>query len=212
LVRPILDGKAEIVVGARPISEIKHFSPVKKILQKIGSAVVRIASKTNIPDAPSGFRAITREAAMSLNIFNEYTYTLETIIQAGQKGLAITSVPIRVNGDLRPSRLVKSIPSYIKRSIITIVRIFMAYQPFRFFVFPGLFSMVLGVLVGCRFLYFYFTEGSDGHVQSLILTSVLIGMGSFLITIGLLADLISVNRKLLEKIDRKIEKLNQQAQ
>ncbi|MGR9053016.1 MAG: glycosyltransferase family 2 protein, partial [Gammaproteobacteria bacterium] len=117
LVQPILDGKAEFVIGARPIKTISHFSPVKKILQGLGSYVVRIASRTTIPDAPSGFRAISRETAMRLNVFNEYTYTLETIIQAGQKNMAVTSVPIRVNKDERPSRLVKSIPSYIKRSM-----------------------------------------------------------------------------------------------
>ncbi len=133
LIQPILDGTAEIVVGARPIQEIKDFSPVKKFLQKLGSWVVRIASNTDIPDAPSGFRAISREAAIRLNVFNEYTYTLETIIQAGQRGMAITYVPIRTNGYLRPSRLVKSIPAYIQRSIITIIRIFMTYRPLQFF-------------------------------------------------------------------------------
>jgi len=127
LTKPILEHRADIVVGARPIETIKHFSPVKKMLQKLGSWVVRLASKTDIPDAPSGFRAMSRAAAQRLMVFNDYTYTLETIIQAGQKNMAITSVPIRINGDLRPSRLVKSIPSYIKRSIVTIIRIFIIY-------------------------------------------------------------------------------------
>jgi len=117
LIQPILDGTAEMVVGERPIADIEHFSPTKKALQRLGSWVVRIASNTNIPDAPSGFRAYSRNVAMQLNVFNEYTYTLETIIQAGQKGMAITSVPIRTNGYLRPSRLVKSIPAYIQRSL-----------------------------------------------------------------------------------------------
>src|SRR5690606_4864832 len=133
LTQPILDRRADIVVGARPIQTIQHFSPIKKLLQKLGSWVVRVASKTNIPDAPSGFRAISRAAARRLVVFSDYTYTLETIIQAGQKNMAITSVPIRVNGDLRPSRLVKSIPSYIQRSIVTIIRVFVIYRPFRFF-------------------------------------------------------------------------------
>ncbi|MEI7981420.1 MAG: glycosyltransferase family 2 protein, partial [Bacteroidota bacterium] len=124
LTSPILEGKAQIVIGARPIQKIAHFSPVKKLFQKFGSWVVRQASNTNIPDATSGFRAMNRESAMQLNVFNEYTYTLETIIQAGQKNLSIISVPIRVNDDLRPSRLLKSIPSYIKRSIVTIIRVF----------------------------------------------------------------------------------------
>jgi len=147
LVAPILAGKAEVVIGCRPIDDIEHFSPIKKILQKLGSYVVRIASKTETPDAPSGFRAISRSAAMKLNVFSEYTYTLETIIQAGQKGMAIISVPIRTNRDLRPSRLVKSIPSYIRRSILTIVRIFVVYQPFRFFVTIGLILFTLGLLI-----------------------------------------------------------------
>lgn len=133
LVAPIVEGKAEIVIGSRPIATIQHFSPVKKALQKLGSWVVRAASKTKVPDAPSGFRAYSRAAAQRMMLFSEYTYTLETIIQAGQKNMAVTSVPVRVNGDLRPSRLVKSIPSYIRRSIVTIIRIFIIYRPFRFF-------------------------------------------------------------------------------
>ena len=126
------------MIGARPITQIQHFSFVKKLLQKFGSYVVRRVSMTDIPDAPSGFRAISRDAALKLNVFNAYTYTLETIIQAGRKNMAITWVPVRVNEDLRPSRLVKSIPSYIKRSIITIFRIFVVYEPFRFFLRIGL--------------------------------------------------------------------------
>ena len=147
LIEPILSGEAEMVVGARSIVDIKHFSTSKKILQKIGSWVVRLASKTDIPDAPSGFRAISRNAAMQLNVFNEYTYTLETIIQAGQKGIVTVSVPIRTNKDLRPSRLVKSIPGYISRSIMIIIRIFMTYKPFKFFAIPGVISFVLGFLI-----------------------------------------------------------------
>jgi glycosyltransferase involved in cell wall biosynthesis len=207
LIGPILSGEAEMVVGARSIVDIKHFSTSKKILQKIGSWVVRLASKTDIPDAPSGFRAISRNAAMQLNVFNEYTYTLETIIQAGQKGIVTVSVPVRTNKDLRPSRLVKSIPGYISRSIMIIIRIFMTYKPFKFFAIPGVISFVLGFLIGLRFLYFYFTVGSSGHIQSLILTALLLGMGFFLSVIGLIADLISVNRKLLEKLDWRIQKI-----
>src|SRR6185369_1846704 len=133
LLAPILAGKADIVIGTRPIGQIESFSFFKKVLQKLGSAVVRFVSKTAISDAPSGFRAMTREAALRINVFNDYTYTLETIIQAGQKNIAITSVPVRVNGELRPSRLVKSIPSYVKKSLTTIVRIFVVYKAFRFF-------------------------------------------------------------------------------
>ena len=167
LTKPILDNKAELVVGARPISEIKHFPLIKKELQKLGSWVVRRASKTDIPDAPSGFRALSREAALRLNVFNDYTYTLETIIQAGQKNMAIVSVPVRVNKDLRPSRLVKSIPSYLSKSIVTIIRIFVVYKPFRFFAAIGLVSFIAGLVIGLRFLYFYLRDGGAGHVQSL---------------------------------------------
>ena len=207
LIGPILSGEAEMVVGARSIVDIKHFSTSKKLLQKIGSWVVRLASKTDIPDAPSGFRAISRNAAMQLNVFNEYTYTLETIIQAGQKGIVTVSVPVRTNKDLRPSRLVKSIPGYISRSIMIIIRIFMTYKPFKFFAIPGVTSFVLGFLIGLRFLYFYFTSGGSGHIQSIILAALLMGIGFFLTVIGLLADLISVNRKLLEKVDWRIQKI-----
>jgi len=195
------------VVGIRPILEVKHFSLVKKCLEKLGSGAVRFASKTDIPDAPSGFRAMSRDAAMRLNVFNEYTYTLETIIQAGQKGMAIASVPISINEDLRPSRLVRSIPDYIMWSVLTIVRIFMTYRPFRFFAIPGLISFGLGLLIGLRFLYFYFTGPGSGHIQSLILGALLLGAGFFLFIMGLMADLISVNRKLLEKLDYRMRQI-----
>lgn len=207
LIEPILKGEADIVVGARPITQIEHFSPIKKVLQLIGSWVVRVASRTNIPDAPSGFRAMSRNAAMQLNVFNEYTYTLETIIQAGQKNMAITSVPIRTNADLRPSRLVKSILSYVKRSILIIGRIFMTYRPLQFFGTPGLVSTLLGLLIGLRFLYLYYEGNGQGHVQSLILAALLLGAGFFLIVVGLVVDLIAVNRRLLEEIRWRIIRL-----
>ncbi len=210
LVEPILDGRAELVVGARPIEQIAHFSPIKKLLQRLGSAVVRMVSRTDIPDAPSGFRAISRSAAMQLNVFNSYTYTLETIIQAGHKGIPVTSVPIRTNADLRPSRLVRSIPSYVRRSIVTIARIFMTYKPAPFFGIPGLISFTIGFVLGIRFLSFYIAGEGAGHIQSVILASLLMGSGFFLVIIGLMADLISVNRKLLEKLDWKIALLNEE--
>ncbi len=209
LLGPILSGQAEIVIGTRSISDIKHFSTIKKILQRIGSWVVRLASNTDIPDAPSGFRAISRNAAMQLNVFNKYTYTLETIIQAGQKGITIVSVPVRTNKDLRPSRLFKSIPGYISRSIMIIIRIFMTYKPFKFFAIPGVVSFVLGFLIGLRFLYFYFTSGGSGHIQSIVLAALLLGIGFFLTVVGLLADLVSVNRKLLEKLDWQIQRIEE---
>lgn len=200
LTAPVVAGKADIVVGARPIAAIAHFSPVKKALQRLGSWVVRVASKTDIPDAPSGFRAISSAAARQLVVFNNYTYTLETIIQAGQKNMAITSVPIRVNGDLRPSRLVKSIPSYIRRSIITIIRIFVVYRPFRFFGWIGALLFGAGLLIGLRFLWKYWLGDGDGHVQSLILAAALLVMGFQTFLVAFLADLLAANRKLLEDV------------
>lgn len=205
LVAPILEQRAEIVIGARPIEAIDHFSPIKKLLQKIGSWVVRVVSQTDVPDAPSGFRAISRSAAQRLIVFNDYTYTLETIIQAGQKNMAVTSIPISVNKDLRPSRLVKSIPSYVRRSLATIVRIFVIYRPFRFFATIGIGLFGGGFLIGLRFLYYYFTGTGEGHVQSLILAALLLGMGFQTILMAFVADLLAANRKLLEDVRLKIK-------
>jgi glycosyltransferase involved in cell wall biosynthesis len=207
LVAPILDGRADIVIGERPIARIPHFSPVKKVLQRLGSWVVRVASNTQVPDAPSGFRAISRKAAMELNVFSEYTYTLETIIQAGQKRMAVASVPIRVNGELRPSRLVKSIPSYVQRSILVIGRIFVTYKPFAVFSALGALAFFPGLLLGARFLYYFVIGEGVGHVQSVILAALLLGVGFFLVIAGIIADLISVNRKLLERIDVRLRRL-----
>ncbi len=210
LIEPILNQKADFVVGQRPISEIEHFSQVKKILQKLGSWVVRVASKTDIPDAPSGFRAMNREAAKRLHVFSEYTYTLETIIQAGQKGFAVTSVPVRTNKDMRESRLVKSLRSYVARSISTIIRVFMTYKPFRFFAVPGATCFILGFLLGARFIYFYMAGDGDGHIQSIILSGILMTTGFLMSVIGLVADLISVNRKLLEQIDWRVKNIEEE--
>jgi glycosyltransferase involved in cell wall biosynthesis len=207
LIAPILAGRADIVIGARPINGIESFSLLKKMLQKIGSAVVRFVSKTDIPDAPSGFRAMTREAAMRLNVFNDYTYTLETIIQAGQKGIAITSVPVRVNSVLRPSRLVKSITAYLRKSLVTIVRIFIVYKAFRFFMSMGLTVLSLGIIGGLRFLYYYASGDGDGHVQSLILSSILLGVGFQTMLTAFLADLLAVNRRLMEDVQYRVKKL-----
>jgi glycosyltransferase involved in cell wall biosynthesis len=210
LIEPILLGKADIVVGSRPIDTISHFSPIKKALQNLGSWFVRQVSQTEIRDTTSGFRAYTRKAAMEMHVFNQYTYTLETIIQAGQKGMAMMDIPIRTNKQLRPSRLIKNIPNYIQKSAMTIVRIFMTYQPFIFFVVPGLVFFFLGLLIGLRFLYyFYFTSNGSGHIQSLLLAVILLSLGSFLSITGLIADLISVNRKLLERIDFQIQQIKE---
>jgi glycosyltransferase involved in cell wall biosynthesis len=200
LTAPIVTRRADIVVGARPIEANQHFSLAKKLLQKLGSWVVRVASNTDIPDAPSGFRAMSRSAAQRLMVFNDYTYTLETIIQAGQKNMAITSVPIRVNEDLRPSRLVRSIPSYIQRSIVTIVRIFIIYRPFRFFASIGAVLFGAGFLIGLRFLWHYFHGEGEGHIQSLILAGALLLMGFQTFLVAFLADLLAANRGLIEDL------------
>lgn len=206
LIEPILLGQAQIVIGARPIGKIKDFSPLKKLLQKLGSWVVRIASNTTIPDAPSGFRAFSREAAIQLNVFNSYTYTLETIIQAGQKGIPITWVPIRTNRVLRPSRLVRSNLSYVMRSLFTILRIFMLYKPLRFFLLLGSAPFSLGVLLGCRWLFYFFIGTHRTRIPSLILAAILILIGFQLWMLGLVADLMAANRKLLEDVQLRMRR------
>ena len=206
LVKPILEGRAEIVIGTRPIDSIEHFSWVKKKLQRLGSWMVRKVSGVDVPDAPSGFRAISREAALRLNVFTPYTYTLETIIQAGQKHIPVLTVPVRVNEDLRPSRLVKSIPSYIKKSVVTMLRVFVFYRPFSFFMSWGMFFFSLGFMIGLRFLYFYLLGYGSGHVQSLILAGVMLGIGFQTMLTAFLADLFSVNRQLLEDVQYKLRK------
>lgn len=207
LVGPVLKGEAEIVVGCRDIFAIKHFSLLKKMLQRFGSKVVRKFSRTDIPDTTSGFRAYSRDAALQLNVFSNYTYTLETIIQAGRKEIPITYVDIKTNEKLRESRLIKSIPSYIARSAATIMRVYLMYEPMRFFVKTGSFVIFLGSLLGARYLYFlFFGVKRGGHIQSLILCAVLLVAGFLLIVIGLLADIIAANRKLNEEILFRLKK------
>ena len=207
LVAPILEGRAQIVVGERPIPDLEHFSPLKKVLQRLGSTVVRRISRTGVRDAPSGFRAITRDAAMRLHVFNEYTYTLETLIQAGRHGMSVASVPVRVNGPTRPSRLMTGMLAYVRRQALTLIRIFMTYQPFYFFSVPGLLSFLVGFSISLRFLFFYFQGDGSGHLQSLILSALLMGFGFLLIVVGLVADLISVNRQLLEDLDWRLKRM-----
>jgi hypothetical protein len=200
LVAPILKGQAQMVIGSRPITEIREFSLIKRMLQRLGSAVVRLASGTSVPDAPSGFRAIHREAALRLCVFNPYTYTLETIIQAGRKSIPVVSVPVSVNPVLRPSRLVKSIPSYVMRSIVTILRIFVLYKPLRFFLMVGTGFMIPGVLLGVRFLVNFFAGDGVGHIQSLILAAILVVVAVVIYAAGVISDLVAANRQLLEEI------------
>nr|WP_302020155.1 glycosyltransferase family 2 protein [uncultured Acetatifactor sp.] len=211
LVRPILEGDSDIVIGERPIDQTEHFSLLKKKLQHLGSWTVQVASKTSIPDAPSGFRAYSRDAAMRLNVFNEYTYTLETIVQAGREKMAMTSVPIGTNGELRPSRLFHSMFGYVKRSSVTIIRAFMMYKPLRFFAIIGLIPFIAGILLGMRYLVYIFIGQAGGHVQSLILASILILMGFMTIIIGLQADIIAANRKILQDIQYRIRKMEYDA-
>ena len=208
LVRPILEDSADMVIGERPITEIEHFSYTKKLLQRFGSYVVRIASHTSVPDSPSGFRAIHRDAALRLNVFSDYTYTLETIIQAGRKNMRVATVPIRVNPDLRESRLVKNVLSYVQRSILTIFRIFLVYKPFRAFMLLSVPLLTFGTVLGIRFVYYYFTEGGDGKIQSLILAAVLVIAGFLSAAVAILADLQAVNRTLLEDIRTRLLSLS----
>lgn len=208
LTAPILAGEADMVIGARPISETEHFSWIKKKLQHLGSWAVRIASKTDVADAPSGFRAISRETALRLNVFNAYTYTLETIIQAGLSNLRVASVPIRTNEDLRPSRLVKSISSYVRRSLITIFRVFVTYRPLFVFFWIAALLAVPGLLIGLRFLYYYLAGYGGGHIQSLILASLMLTLAAIAGMSGLIADLVATNRKLLEKINLQLIRKN----
>jgi glycosyltransferase involved in cell wall biosynthesis len=206
LIQPILLGQADMVVGARPIWHTRHFSLVKKLLQKLGSYVVRLVSNTDIADAPSGFRAYSREAALQLNVFNSYTYTLETLIQAGHKGMAICSVPIRTNPNLRKSRLVRSIPAYVWRSAFTILRIFMLYKPLRFFSLLGSIPMGLGVILGIRWLIFFLAGSERTRLPSLILTAILILIGFQIWMFGLVADLMAANRRLLEDMQLRLRR------
>lgn len=208
LVRPILEGRSDIVIGARPIDAIEDFSPLKKKLQHLGSFIVRQASRTDIPDAPSGFRAYSREAAMRLNVTNEYTYTLETIIQAGRMRLAMDAVSVRTNGEIRPSRLMNSMMGYIKKSVFTIGHVLLLYKPFKFFVTLGSLIFLCGTAVGVRFLVFYFHGVGSGHIQSLILAAVLLLLGFQTVIVGLLADIIASNRKILEDVQYHVRRMD----
>ncbi|MCR5196812.1 MAG: glycosyltransferase family 2 protein [Pseudobutyrivibrio sp.] len=208
IVRPIIEGKSDIVIGARPIDETAHFSATKKLLQHFGSWVVQKASNSDIPDAPSGFRAYSREAAMRINVTNDYTYTLETIVQAGRNRIAQTSVPIRTNGELRPSRLFNSMMGYVKKSMITILRAYMMYEPLKTFTIIAIPPTIVGLIVIIRYLAYVVMGNSAGHIQSLILGCTLIIMGFMALTTGLIGDLIAKNRKLLEDIEYHTRKMD----
>ena len=200
LVQPILDGHADIVVGDRGVAALEHFSPLKRLLQRLGSWVVQRAAGIPIPDATSGFRAFTREAALRLTVLGDYTYTLETLIQAGARRMAVVYVPIRTNPQTRQSRLVRSIPSFLALSVVTIVRFYTMYRPMRVFTMIGGTFIAGGVTLGLRFLYLFWRRGGmTGNVQSLILAAILIIVGFQVCLIGLMADLVRLNRKMVEE-------------
>jgi len=208
LVKPILAGEADIVIGDRQVGTIAHFSPLKKFLQRLGSWVIRYFSDTSVPDATSGFRAYSRDAALRMNLVSRFSYTLESIIQAGKKNLAMSFVAVGTNDKLRESRLFRSIPSYMKRSISTILRIYIMYEPLKTFGMIGLFLFTVGATISGRFLYFYFfVDKGAGHIQSLILAAVFMIVGFQVGLIGLVADLIANNRILLEDTLYRIKKL-----
>ncbi len=207
LIAPILAGAADIVIGGRQTDDIPHFSPMKKKLQRLGSWVVRRLSNVEVPDAVSGFRAFSREAAMQLNILSPFSYTIESIIQAGKKKLAVTNVAIGTNPKTRESRLFKSIPRFLERSATTMVRIYSMYHPLRFFSYLGIVSILCGLIPSTRFLFFYFSGEGAGHVQSLILAAILFIIGFQFLLMGLVADLISFNRKLSEEILVRVRKM-----
>ncbi len=214
LIAPIVEGKADLVVGARPIEQTVHFSWIKKRLQRVGSFVVRMASGTDVEDAPSGFRAMTRDVAMRLNVVNSYTYTIETLIQAGRSNIRVRSVPVRTNPDLRPSRLVRGMVDDLRNALGTIVRIFATYSALPFFCLVSLMFTSVGLIAGIRYLFLKAMGFGEGHVQSVILAAACVTLGIITFILGFLADLISVNRRLLERIEwriRRLEHSNNQA-
>jgi glycosyltransferase involved in cell wall biosynthesis len=207
LVEPILAGRAELVVGDRGVAAIEHFSPLKRLLQRLGSWVISRAAGKAIPDATSGFRAMTREAALRTMVLSTYSYTLETLIQAGSRRITIEYVPIRTNPPTRPSRLMSNLGSYLANSSTTILRAYTLYRPLRVFLLLGLIALGIGLLIGGRFVYFYLIGQGGGHIQSLILAAVLMIVGFQTILIGVVADLVGANRKILEELLYRVRRL-----
>lgn len=210
LIAPILDGSADIVVGDRQTHTVAHFSPLKKRLQKLGSAVVRLLSGTQVPDTVSGFRAISREAAIQINIVSSFSYTIEMLIQAGRKNMAIASVPIGTNAPTRTSRLFKSVPKFVQRSLSTMLRMYSMYQPLKTFLLISIALSAIGLLPILRFVYFYAIGESQGHVQSLVLGGMLLIIGLTTFLTGLVADLINFNRQLIEMTLERVTRLELQ--
>ncbi len=208
LVQPILEGRADLVVGDRGVATLASFSPVKRTLQRLGSWVIGRAAGLHTPDATSGFRALSREAALRTLVLSDYSYTLETLIQAGARHMAVEYVPVRTNPQTRPSRLMRSIPDYLKNSGITILRAYTMYRPLRVFMAVGLLLIFLGIIPGLRFLIAYIIyDGYTGYIQSLIFSAILIIVGFQVTLIGLLADSIGFNRKMLEELLYRVRRL-----
>lgn len=207
LVQPIVHGQADVVVGDRQTGTIRHFSARKKLLQRFGSFVVRRMSGVEVPDAVSGFRAISRSAAFQINILSSFSYTIEMLIQVGNKGIAFTSVPIRTNEKTRESRLFKSIFQFIERSGTTILRIYSMYQPLKVFTLIGIAIAMIGSVPIIRFLYYYFFRSGEGKIQSLIIGSALLTIGLLTFLLGMMADLLSYNRQLIEITLEKVRRM-----
>ena len=207
LLEPLVGGHADVTIGDRNISSLKHLPIIRRILQRLGSWGVRQVSSTNVPDSTSGFRAYTREAALSMTLVSEFSYTLESIIQAGKKRLAIAHVLIDTNPKTRESRLFKSVASYVKKSAATIIRVYAMYEPLKIFTYIGIVFFGAGFAISLRFLYFYLNNAGQGHLQSLILSAVLMIVGFQVLLIGLVADVISGNRKLIEDLVYRVRKM-----
>lgn len=207
LIMPIIKGEADVVIGARQIEEIPHFSFFKKKMQKLGSYIIRKLSNTPVKDATSGFRAFSKDAAMRINPLTEYSYTIESLVQLGNEKVKMMSIPIQVNQKLRESRLIKNTPSFIARQSLTLFRMHAVYKAFRVFMFLGMIVALPGLIGFIRFFYFYFTVGGEGHIQSLIFSAVFLICGFFIVMLGIIADLVSSNRKMIELMIYKIRKL-----
>lgn len=200
LVAPIRDGTADMVIGSRPISAIRHFSPLKRLLQRVGSAVTRTLSRTRIRDAPSGFRAFSRQAALRLNVFSSFTYTLETIVQAGHSNLRVVDVPVRVNAPTRPSRLIRTLDGYVRRGILDLISTYLVYRPVRAFGLLAACFLTPALFLAVRYLVYFALGEGQGHVQSVIASGVLATCGFLTLGMGIVAHLLGVNRRLLEEL------------
>jgi glycosyltransferase involved in cell wall biosynthesis len=207
LVAPVLRGEADIVIGDRGVDAVEHFSPSKRMLQRLGSRVVSRLAGIEVGDVTSGFRAYSREAALRLNILSDFTYTLDSLIQSGGKPITVATVPTRSNAPTRPSRLFTGIAEYIRRQVPSILRLYMVYQPLKTLaIVSGLFILP-GLLIGIRFLYVFYTQGAAGHIQSLILATILLIVGVQALILGLVADLMATNRRLLEDALYRVRRL-----